>query len=180
MWRGKFGPSDDPNFGYEVKGGTLTLMAGNYIHGSKYPCPETGTAQSITAYLRQYSVYKPKISFAIYRVSDGALTGYTEEWTLTAGWDDWKTLNIVSGGALEATDYWLVVWKNEHVYGAYDAGAAGQFGYAAETYNYPSWPDPWSPVGYEAWKLSIYCTYTVPVVAGVKAMYGGLYFVYPA
>ncbi|GAI14707.1 unnamed protein product, partial [marine sediment metagenome] len=81
----------DPNFGYETKGGTEWSLAANFIIGSKYTCTEAGTATSITAYLKQKNTLTPKVKFGIYKSSDKSLVGYTEEWTVTSAWDDWKT-----------------------------------------------------------------------------------------
>jgi len=147
----------DPNFGYETKGGTELAPAGNYINGSWYSCLDTGDADSITVYLKQKFENLPKIKCAIYKKSDGALVGYTEEWTLTSGWDGWKTFNIVSGGSLTAQDYWLVFWANNLVCGYEDAETnKGLYKNLA----YDGFPDPLTGFSLIARKWSIYCTYT--------------------
>jgi len=148
---------NDPNFGYETKGGTELAPAGNYINGSWYSCPGTGDADSITVYLKQKFENLPKIKCPIYKKSDGALVGYTEEWTLTSGWDGWKTFNIISGGSLTAQDYWLVFWTNNLVSG-YEDAETNKGLYKSQTYD--GFPDPLTGFTLIARKWSVYCTYT--------------------
>lgn len=147
-----------PNFGNETKE-TEQDASYDYIIGSWYPCPEEGNAESITVYLKQYGTDTPKVKCAIYKKSDNSLVGYTEEWTLTAGWDDWKTFNIVWGGALEATDYYLVFWAstlpNKIKYCADLLSGKG----ATQNVAYNSFPNPWEPSTTNK-KISIYCTYS--------------------
>ena len=152
------------NFGYEVKGTSNTASQVN-IHGTKFTCPHDGMAKSITLYCKQYLTTTPKVKFAIYADSGGVpadLIGYTGEWTVTAGWDDWKTLNIVSGGILRKNHvYWLSYWPSANyltVY--YITGDANQLAYKSVAYNgFPN-PFPASPT-YAALQISIYCTYTL-------------------
>jgi hypothetical protein len=149
------------NFGYETKDAEADTGP-NIILGSWYSCPNSGTANSITVYLKQYGSYTPKIKCAIYKKADYTLVGNTEEWTLTAGWDNWKTLNIISGGTLEATDYFLVTWISSVVY-VYRGILASKGRWSSTTYD--GWPSPWSP-NTSGEKFSLYCTYTVPPPAG--------------
>lgn len=89
----------DPNFGYETKGGTeLGIGAGIRAF---LATGAAGTVNSVTAYYKQFSIDTPKIKHALY-TRTGTYTGSyltnsgTEEWTLTASWNNWKTLNIAS------------------------------------------------------------------------------------
>lgn len=158
----------DPNFGYETKGPSNERTMTDYIWGSFFPCPQTGIGQSITVYIKQYESCTPKIKCAIYEKLEvgptGPLIGYTEEWQLTSGWDDWKAFNIVYGGELEAdTVYFLVFWSDDS-FTFYYITVGYQGGVDFKTYN--SFPDPWSgdvPVGV---MISIYCSYTVPPPTG--------------
>lgn len=152
-----FGNPHDPpgTFGNEVVGALAAYTDG--IDGSWFTCPpDAGKAVSITARLVQYDTLTPKVKYALYNKFDNSLVGYTEEWTLTNGWADWKTLNIISGGTLAPIDYWLVIFKSEYILLAYktetDKGAW-------QDVAYNNFPDPWSPTLVDE-KLSIYCTYS--------------------
>jgi len=147
----------DPNFGYETKGGSTQSVTANRITGWRATCPEAGTAQSITWYIKTSAVgYKCK--FALYKVSNNALVAYTEEWT-TSSFDDWKTLNVVWGGTLEATDYWIILWTTASDFTIYRTSHTYSWQYQDLTYN--SFPDPWSPTNtYTNRKFSSYCSYT--------------------
>jgi hypothetical protein len=149
----------DPTFGKEVKGLTEAYEGSHTeITGSWFSCPEAGTATSITVYIKQYSTTTPKIKCAIYRLSDGVLIARTEEWTVTSGWNDWKTFNVIWGGTLTATDYILVFWPSgSAAYFYYDDDTNRGRYKAYEVYN--NFPDPWSPFT-DNHIFSIYCTYT--------------------
>jgi len=149
----------NPSFGYETKGSSSVDLTANTIRGSEYTCSQTGTADSVTAYLKQDGVATPKCKFAIYLHSDSSLVAYTEEWTLTADWDGWKTLNIVWGGTLLAdTVYVLVHWFSGGVTTYYDAVSA-TYHYESETYN--GFPNPASFTHSVTRDFSIFCNYTV-------------------
>lgn len=145
----------DPNFGYESKGNSYTQYA-DYIMGSPYTCPEDGTAISITAYCKMTSSGKKK--FALYKVSDDSLVGYTEEHEGT--WiEGWHTLDIVWGGTLaSATDYYIVLWAGTAnlMFWYQDLDISGC--YDAQSYN--GFPDPFDPTSWSQHKVSIYCTYS--------------------
>jgi hypothetical protein len=148
----------DPNFGYETKGYSSDIVA-NQIKGSVFTITETGTAQSITVYLSQYLSNLPKVKCAIYKRSDLSLIAVTIEWTLTSGWDNWKTFSFASPPTLTInTAYVLVVWYDLPVRIFYDAGDTDQLLYSNQ--NYDGFPDPWVPAEKLPYKISIYCTYT--------------------
>jgi len=132
-----------------------SLYVSNYLRGTEFTCPQAGSAQSITAYIDQSA--NGKIRFAIYKSSDDSLVGYTEEGTdLPTGW---QALDIVSGGSLEAADYYLVAWANA----AYKVAKATEAGGAYCAYDYDEHsgvpPDPWSKTSLTSY-FSIYCTYS--------------------
>jgi hypothetical protein len=132
-----------------------SLYVSNYLRGTEFTCPQAGSAQSITAYIDQSAT--GKIRFAIYKSSDDSLVGYTEEGTdLPTGW---QTLDIVSGGSLEAADYYLVAWANA----AYKVAKATEVGGAYCAYDYDEHsgipPNPWTKSSASAY-FSIYCTYS--------------------
>jgi hypothetical protein len=148
-------------FGYNVKGATELYPSGNYLRACRFYCPNAGRAVSITMYAKQYSTYTPKIKYALYSDNNGvpaSLVGYTEEWTLTSGWDGWKTLNIISGGVLSPAYYWITWFANNNAYQYYDAGDTNQYYYVA--YTYDSFPSTMPTGGtYSDRKYSRYCTY---------------------
>jgi len=145
------------DFGYKTKGAGTHSNADRII-GSKFTCPENGTAESITAYILAGA--GTPVKFGIYKDSDNSRVGYTEEWITTALYNDWKTLNIVSGGTLvQNTDYFLVWWRDTTGSATfyYDTGVTR--GYQNIAYN--GFPNPWEPTKTDnSWKFSIYCTYT--------------------
>jgi hypothetical protein len=148
----------DPNFGYETKGSSYDNIA-NQIKGSVFTITETGTAQNITVYLRQSSTNLPKVKCAIYKHSDLSLIAVTIEWTLTSGWDNWKTFSFASPPTLTInTAYVLVVWYNHAADIFYIAGDTNQLHYSDQ--NYDGFPNPWVAPTHLAYKISIYCSYT--------------------
>jgi len=139
-----------------------SLYVSNFLRGTKFTCSEAGTAQSITAYIDTSAT--GKILFAIYKSSDSSLVGYTEEGTdLPTGW---QTLDIVAGGTLEATDYYIVSWANAGYKVRYKSQTyAGA--YMSKTYTGTP-PDPWSKT-LGSYMFSIYCTYSI---GGGQTHYG--------
>jgi hypothetical protein len=132
-----------------------SLYVSNFLRGTEFTCPQAGSAQSITAYIDASAT--GKIRFAIYKSSDDSLVGYTEEGTdLPTGW---QALDIVSGGSLEAADYYLVAWANA----AYKVAKKTQMNGAYQSYSYDEHsgipPNPWTKSSASAY-FSIYCTYS--------------------
>jgi len=159
---------NDPNFGYETVGADL-YTAYNYIRGCKVTCGGTGVMQSITAYVKQYNTGTPRIKYALYDDNGtsslgtagypGTLLDYTVEWTLTAGWDNWKTLACVVGYTVAAKDYWLMMWAG-------DAGVNFKRLIIArvgcdKSLTYNSWPNPLTLTGEKSEDYSIYGSYGV-------------------
>lgn len=146
------------NFGYEIKGGAEWGRK-RLIEGSKFQCPTAGQALSITAYLKQFSSYTPQIKYGIYKYSDASLIGYTETWTMTSGWDGEKTLNIASGGALEAeTDYVLVYMIEDNYICTYNNDIGGSVRWYKE-FTWDDFPNPIVDYAEYTRNISIYCTY---------------------
>jgi len=152
---------EDPIFGYDIKGTSSSTFSANYLRGTKFYCSEAGTANSITLYVKTGAL-SPIIKCAIYTDNNNypdALIGYTEECTLTSGWDDWKTLNIINGGSLNEGYYWLIFWNTATTYFYYATGDTNQSIHKSLTYN--SFPTSFPTGGsYYARQYSIYCTYT--------------------
>lgn len=143
------------NFGKEIKGGVEGSSADNILC-TPYACPAAGTATSITAWVKDRATTL-KVKFAIYKVSDNSLIGYTEEWAVAMDYDNWKTLNIAWGGALEATDYYLCLWYEAATYYYYTAVTVASV-YDAKDYD--SFPATLDPTSWADHEISIYCTYT--------------------
>lgn len=165
--------SIDPNFGYETKGATAWTGANvNRIAGS-WATGAVGTITSITAYYLQYLNYLPKRKHALYEKT-GALTGNyiansgTEEWTITSGWNNWKTLNVASPPTISAIDYWIAIWGVSQPT-LYMDSATGKTGY--ETYTYDGWPATITQLNLN-YIVSIYCTYTVGGWANIAKVNG--------
>ena len=150
----------DPTFGYGTAGSSSAFKE-NVIIGSVFDCPESGTAQSITAYIHTGGKEgTEKVKFGIYLHSDLSFVGSTEEFAIgTTPFTGWKTLNFTTPPSSSATSYILVVWatvfSNFYIY--YDAGNTNQGHYQSLTYG--TFPDPLVPT-HDDNKYSIYCTYT--------------------
>jgi hypothetical protein len=157
----------DPTFGYTTKGGASTTLA-NYIKGS-WATGVAGTAQSITAYL-MYSAAS-NIKYALY-TKTGSLTGskveQTEAWALTSGWDNWKTLNLVTNQTISAVDYWLFLWHGGATYVYRDSAASGKSGYYSSSYT-GTYPATISLTA-QSYIYSIYCNYTVGYELNLRVM----------
>lgn len=142
-----------PNlFGYPTKGVYITDPK-DTLYGTWFSCPSQTTIGSISVKIAQHQALTPNIKCAIYKKSDNSLVGYTEEWTLTSGWDDWKSLNMAWGGTLEAEDYYLVHWASDTALFYRDA-ETGKGGWESSGYN--SFPASWNPSTFDG-KISIYC-----------------------
>ena len=155
----------DPNFGYETQGASYQTPW-NRITGSVFTCPESGTAQSITVLHYQGAGAWTRWKCALYRHSDLALIGQTEErYEYLASGSYWQTFSFPAPKPnLSNIAYILACWAqwqgyDTYDYMTYDAGETDQGHYQALTYG--DWPDPLVPT-HENRKYSIYCTYTVP------------------
>ncbi|MBA7693626.1 hypothetical protein ES703_102214 [subsurface metagenome] len=148
-----------PIFGRQATADYLN-MAGDTIYGSLFTCPEIGTAKSMSVYFDPTGNGGIKFKLGIYKNSDQSLIGYTGEGTSVKG--VWVTKDIIWGGTLEATDYYLVVWLDEgEKLNYFMTGTSKK---DTETYG-ESWPNPWVPVALGAYIFSIYCFYNVEVQA---------------
>jgi len=153
----------DPTFGYTAKASSQRQVAANFFFGP-WATGAAGTAQSITCFYQQSGTDTPKLKHALYQKT-GTLAGSyvsgsgTEEWTLTSGWNNWKTLNCLTPPSISAIDYWIFLWNNANVFVYRDSAAANSSGYQAQTYN--GWPATASLTTL-SYIYSIYCTYTLP------------------
>lgn len=157
------------NFGNENKEAVSWLVLENNLRGSRFIAPENGEVIAITMCLENRLTNTPSVAYAIYRLSDNVLIGYTESWILSSGWDDWKSLRIVWGYSdnkamiIEGEDYLLAGWFSDkvRVY-AFDEAADENSRYLVLTYNYPNFPDPIVGLSVADKRYSIYASY-VPV-----------------
>ena len=165
-----------PNFGYEIKGENEVGAFIDRMRASKFTITEDGVASSITVYIKNGNVAVAS-KCAIYADDAGdptSLVGETQELTIAAYFDDWKTYNFVDGPNLTAdTPYWLVCWHDgsgdlgQPTRFYRDAGDPNQYFDAAHIYD--AWPDPMTNESFNDWKLSIYCTYSVAAPPGLPA-----------
>jgi len=148
-------------FGYETAGASFQNVYDN-ICGSWFTVPESGVANSITAYVRPGG--PASYRFAIYDMSDYALVGYTENSGTMSPGEKWLTLDIEWGGTIiEARNYGLVAWSDGAIMELfYDYSAAWIGGYVENT-DYPTFPNFWNPTTQQR-KYSIYCSYATPTV----------------
>jgi len=164
--------SVDPTFGYETKGSSFAGASSARIGGS-WATGGVGTATSISVCYHQFLSFYPNVKHALYEKT-GDLTGNlvagsgTEEWTVTDGYDDWKTLNCLTPPEISAVDYWIVLFSEPYAYVYYDDGGTNDAGWQAEDYN--GFPLSISLSG-ESRIYSIYCTYTAEAVEQYKNFY---------
>jgi len=179
-WRLRRSPSDldDPTFGKTDIGGSTDYWF--YKIKCKYTLTEPGNVTKITAYMRSQAGDNMKAF--IYDAADERLKGLS-----VSTWVDyvfaWYDFNFSPPVSLAPGDYWLGVLydpdpKGMEIHYYFDPGETNQFAFGPDgEFSPPSDPEATPTYRDEAW--SIYATYTVPVVPGVKALIGGLYLVSP-
>lgn len=150
-------------FGYTGQGAAGTYGTQDIYRAAK-ATGAAGTANSISAYIRAdfYQAGTSNVKFALYKVSDGTIIGYTTEASYTGETFDGKqTLNFVVEPTISAIDYWICSWGND-VMGPVamyydtveDEGSATSHNYSE------SWTSPATFITYDDKRYSIYCTYT--------------------
>ncbi len=153
-------------FGYTSIGAT-TEVGYNVIKGSWFTCPEAGTAESISVYVRLYKGIGGPFRCALYKKSDNSFVAETEE---IAAADivsySWHTCDFSSPKpSLQNGDYWIVNWSGgglSNYIGLKSDEEAGKGCYTT-TMTYNTFPDTLSLLPDDC-KFSIYCTYTTGVV----------------
>lgn len=152
-----------PTFGYTTVGTAGSQSVGRRLTGTVFVCPEDCIAESISAYINAWSGSSRSYRWAIYRHSDGALIGLTEERTTTSDVEGWMTLNFPEPKPqLSAnTEYVLCGMSSVSQGGSpriyYDNGGETEGHYQSmATYTFPN-PASFT---HEARRYSIYCTYT--------------------
>lgn len=154
----------DINFGNESKEGEYSA-SGNYIRGMKATSGESpGTGKSITVYIKQSGASFPKIKCALYDDSSPmSKLGETEEWTVTEGFDGWKTLAFIGEPPIieASTPYWICVWADDSVFMYRTADVAWDYRYKSLAYG--AWPDTWAEDGEDDYRYSLFCTHSTEV-----------------
>jgi len=98
-------------FGNQTRQYTYVNLPANQIRGSWFKCPELGLAHSITVWLEDD--VQGRVKFGLYKKADNSLIGVTEEAVNPVA--GLLTLYIISGGTLEATDYYIVLWSDSSI-----------------------------------------------------------------
>lgn len=138
----------DPTLGYTTKGGSSYNTGANYLYMTKYTCSGNGNISALKMYVKQYTTTTPNVKFCIYNDAGdgtpGALAGVTVQWTVTAGWDDWKELEI-DGADIAVTDgtiYYLGFLCDGIVTYYANALSSGAIFAYTNAATYPTFPDP--------------------------------------
>lgn len=158
-------------FGHAAIGG-LSYTIEDTLFGGYFWCPETGIADSITAWLSVTTVpHKAKCKIYDHL---GNTVGETEEKDVPVGNNQEVTFNFSDPKPTLVTDYYYLI-----IFGEAEEGdiklkrdATGGLGrYKAATY--PTWPDDPVTFSSNTYLCSIYCTYTptpniidMPIQAG--------------
>lgn len=157
-------------FGHTSKGAAGSQSIGRRLTGSVFRVPEDGVAESVSAYINAWSGSQRSYRWAVYRHSDGALIGLTEERTTTSDPEGWVTLNFPDPKPqLSANTEYVLCGLCSSAPGTsplifYDNDEATKGHYQSlTTYAFPN-PANFS---HEARKYSIYCTYT-PLTPTIK------------
>jgi flagellin-like protein len=147
-------------FGNTQQGSNPQSIEGR-ITGGQFVCSQSGTAQSIAAYVIVSSTHS--IKAAIY-TSSGTLVGSTEERSISTSNDGWVTFDFSGSqpNLAAGTTYTLVAWSNSVSGSAelYYSSSGGTGTYYSSPYG--SWPNSVSFSSDGSRNYSIYCTYTVP------------------
>lgn len=152
----------DPTFGYTNTGTGIWNDAMNWMRGTLFTAPESGTAQSISVYAWVMTAAK-YAKCAIYRHSDLVLIGQTEELLIPAASATWRTWNFITKPNLVAsTDYILMIYVQFAGGNFYlkRTDAALNTGHVKNVL-YNGFPSPLSGYQHVSAKNAIYCTYAV-------------------
>jgi hypothetical protein len=143
--------------------GTNTQTLSNYLRGIPVTATQTGTIQSISAYLNVGSNHR-HIKAALYSTS-GTLIGTTNEVTNLNSGAQWVTMTFsgTKPTLTAGTTYILVVWADQGstsvsiYYSSTSSNAGRNYSYSYTT----NWPSPIT-FSNDNYLYCIYCTYSVP------------------
>jgi len=175
--RRRSAPSD-PTFGETTVGATAYSLPGNRLTGSLFTLTESALVSKITLYRTDEAGVLSKCLIYSKETVNASKLAVTEEVKGGGGATGWYDYPFVPPVSLAPDDYVLAVNSDGTHWIWYSPGAEEQWRDVGATYC--AEPDTLDWVGLLPRVISIYATYTVPVVPGVKAMYGGLYLVFPA
>jgi len=150
--------SVDPNFGYEVKGGTVKSIS-LYSYACKYTITENGTAESITWYIYLSTANPRYLKIALYE-SDYSLIEGGGGW-IPDNHDDWHTTNLDTQPALTGSTAYFLAGRGsvDNVNTYYNTIAAD---WIVDTNTFDAFPeDPFTPAGSGSDRdFSVFCTYS--------------------
>ena len=151
-------------FGNNVQSGSSSTSIENNMAGGQFACSQSGTAQSITAYVIVGQTHT--IKAAIYTTS-GNLVGSTTENSVTTSNDGWVTFSFsgTKPSLTSGTSYIIVVWANNPSgYSNADLYYSGTSGGTPKTdgVTYGTWPNSATFTTSGNTLYSIYCTYSIP------------------
>ena len=152
-------------FGYTTKGGTERADGDSWFMGTKVAASgQSGTLNSITTFLKYNR--SAGIIYGLYQ-SDGtkptSKVGDTETWTITSGYNNWKTLNANGTPSLSNAETWLVILQSTYIYKYCDSASGyGALVYSTNPFSYPTLRDPSgiTTIDNNTFRYSIYATYT--------------------
>lgn len=147
-------------FGYTDVFATATFYSAGKIEGAFATSTDTGTVSSISYYMDGFAPgYTNNHRAILYAVSDGSRNGYTDQ-AVSATNDAWNTVNLMSGGSISATSYWIAIWTGTSMQGRSESVASGSID-VSESY---SSSVPPASIGStpttQNVRYSIYATYT--------------------
>ncbi len=151
----------DPTFGYTTNGASGDFNNNNYLFGSYFACPESGTGVSMTGVIQTNGTGQ-SYYWAMYD-NAGNLAGYSgSNSMIDAAGAYWKTNNFTAGHipALTAQTYWLGIttFTTAITFLHYDVGAANQGAYHfVGAYQAPA--ATLGSVTLQTWKRTVYATY---------------------
>jgi len=155
-------------FGKEA--GTSTVLSPpNYQRGFMAASgASAGTADSISMKVKQQTVYYPKIKGYLFLESDDSYVGKTDEWTITEGYDGWKTIDFTGGPSIEASTQYVISANSDNYFVFYfdtDVGGDGRYD---DSYTYDGTGSASFTNGNR--EYAIYCDYTPTPVGMSGAM----------
>lgn len=175
----------DPTIGYTTKGASSSSVVNNeYYKAYAHIMQEKGTISSITQYIKNYANEQAKFTFFIYDESSSypnALIAQTSEWTVTSGWDDWKTINTTTNPELTAGATYYIgnlteegATNQESYYYYYDTAIPSHGISYQTTDTAPASTFPAGGSENRTSRISIYFTYTASSATAGDKIYFGL------
>ena len=161
-------PTFSATFGYTSIGATLHGLAlgAQQSEGLGYSPAESGTLDSITAYLKNADVSNNhNAQLGLYIYSDNSLVGNTSNIVVPLNTTNWRTGTVASTPAITVVDYLTAIQidnGNVQIYSDDTGATTREF----QNTTYGTWTNPasWTGSGI-ARRYSIYATYTASAAA---------------